>query len=117
MESIQTSDPNDIRDMMNSMPVTTDQEMLKSFLYALGGAVSSFRYKCYNNQSEITRKDISEITVLFDNFHGNLSYGIFPDIGSDINVEPQKRNFFPMFFATLPYQLYLERSCGDLASL
>ena len=101
VESIQTGDPKEIRDMMDHMPVTKDKAMLKSFLYAVGGAVSSFRYKWCNEELLITRKDIRELTLLFDNFHGNLSFGMEPDVDSDINVEKQPRHFFPQLFVNL----------------
>ena len=87
--------------MMNHMPVTTDETLIKSFLYTVGGAVTSFRYKHYKDKLDITRKDINEITILYDNFEGNLSFGIDQDIGSDINVQKQTRKFFPMLFVGL----------------
>ena len=98
VESLQTDDRDVIKSYVQKTPITEDREMLKTFLFELGCAVGSYREKKGSQPVKTVQNDIVEITMLYSNENGDLSFGLER---THDGKHKQSKRFFPSVFKNL----------------
>ena len=120
VESLQTDDRETIKRFMHKTPVTEDRELLKTFLFELGCAVGSYREKKSSHEIKTVQNDIVEITMLYSNETGDLSFGLqrthdgkkhkqtkhFPPLYSKISTSASQAILEEFFFLPLLSQFW-----------